>query len=62
MFELIYVGLMLFGGMILLPLLYLLYLCIEWLVLRMVHKYCRKQRLAFEKEVRSHANHNREAS
>lgn len=62
MFELIFIGLVLFGGMFLLPLLYLLYLCIEWLVLRMAHKCCRKQHLAFEKEVRSHANHDREAS
>lgn len=62
MFELIVVSLVLFGGMFLLPLLYLLYLCIEWLVLRMVHKYCRKQYCTFEKEARSHANHDREAS
>lgn len=55
MFELIYVGLMLFGGMILLPALYGLGL---WLHRR---RFLQKLR-AFEKEVRSHANHDREAS
>lgn len=55
MFELIYVGLMLFGGMILLPALYELGL---WL-----HRSrCLRKLRAFEKEVRSHANHDREAS
>ena len=53
MFELIYVGLMLFGGMILLPALYGLWL----------HRSRSLRKLRdFEKEVRSHANHDREAS
>ena len=55
MFELIYVGLMLFGGMILLPALYELGL---WLHRR---RFLQKLR-AFEKKVLSHANHDREAS
>lgn len=55
MFELIFVGLVLFGGMILLPALYELGL---WLHRRR----CVRKLRAFEKEVRSHADHDREAS
>lgn len=55
MFELIFVSLVLFGGMILLPALYELGL---WL-----HRHrCVRKLRAFEKEVRSHANRDREAS
>ena len=55
MFELIFVGLVLFGGMILLPVLYGLSM---WLHRRR----CVRKLRAFEKEVRSHADHDREAS
>lgn len=55
MFELIFVSLVLFGGMILLPALYELGLWIH-------RRRCLRKLWAFEKEVRSHADHDREAS
>lgn len=55
MFELIFVSLVLFGGMILLPALYELGLWFH-------RRRCVRKLRTLEKEVRSHANHDREAS
>lgn len=55
MFELIYVGLMLFGGMIFLSIVYEVSLWIH-------HRRCIKKLRTFEQEVRKRAEHDREAS